>query len=154
MEPMGDLKKAYQSSLIINIGIVAGLVIYAVIVEIIKSKFAPFEGFVDFEQMALLRYIFYGLAVLQIFIIRFLRGALLRASPSDNSKTLVIKLSRASFATAALCELPAVFGLVLFFLGGHSRDFYLLLALSFVLVFLYFPRYRNWEEWIKTCNEI
>ena len=153
MEPMEDLKKAYQTALIINIGIIFGLVIYAVLVEILKSKFAPFEGFVDFKQITILRYVFYGLGILQIFIIRVLRGALLRASASDDSKTLIIKLSRASIATAVLCELPAVFGIVLFLMGGHSRDFYLMLGLSFILVFLYFPRYRNWEEWIKTMKK-
>ena len=153
MEPMEDLKKAYQTSLIINSGIIAGLVIYAVVVELLKSRYDPFEGFVDFAQIAFLRYLFYGLAIMQIFIIRVLRGALLRVSQSDDSKTLIVKLSRTSIATAALCELPAVFGIVLFLLGGHSRDFYLLLGLSFVLVFLYFPRYRNWEEWIKTSQQ-
>lgn len=150
MEPMDDLKKAYQTSLIINIGVIFGLAIYAGIIEFLKSRDDPFEGFVDFQQIATLRYIFYGLAVLQIFVIRVLRGTVLRASASDDSKSLIIKLSRASIATAILCELPAVFGIVLFLMGGQSRDFYLMLGLSCILVFLYFPRYRNWEEWIKT----
>ena len=150
MEPMDDLKKAYQTSLIINIGIIFGLVIYAVIIELMKSRYDSFEGFVDFEKITILRYVFYGLAILQIFFIRVLRGVFLRASASDDSKTLIIKLSRASIATAVFCELPAVFGLVLFFVGGHTRDFYLMVGVSFILVFLYFPRFRNWEEWVKT----
>ncbi|UCC40761.1 MAG: hypothetical protein JSV96_04765 [Candidatus Aminicenantes bacterium] len=154
MEHMDDLKRAYKTSLIINSGIIAGFVIYAVIIEFLKSRYNPFEGFVDLAQIAFLRYILYGLAILLIFIVRVLRGTLLRTSPSDDAKTLITKLSRASIATAALCEVPVVFGLVLFLIGGHSRDFYLLLGLSFIIVFLYFPRYRNWEEWLRIKKEI
>ena len=153
MNPADDLKKAYQTSLMINIGVIGALIIYAVIVEILKSKLAPFGGFVNFGQIAILRYIFYGIAILQIFVIRILRGTFLRASASDDPKTFIIKLSRASIATAVLCELPAVLGIVLFLMRGHSRDFYLMLGLSFFLVFLYFPRYGNWEEWIKTMTK-
>jgi hypothetical protein len=44
----------------------------------------------------------------------------------------------------------AIMGLILFLLSGLRRDFYLLLVLSFIFVFLFFPRYSNWEEWVRS----
>jgi uncharacterized membrane protein YbhN (UPF0104 family) len=41
-------------------------------------------------------------------------------------------------------------GLVLFFLSGRAQDFYVLLIVSVILFVMYFPRYVNWEEWIKS----
>jgi hypothetical protein len=54
-----------------------------------------------------------------------------------------------SMISAALCEVPVILGWVLFFLSGNVRDFYILLFISLVLFVLYFPRFSNWEEWIK-----
>lgn len=145
---MSDLRKAFQIASLINIAIVGSLVIYAVIVEIIRRQFEHFISFVDSSEFAKLRYVLYGVAIFNVFIIRIFRGMLLKKSPSDDSKALRIKLLRNSILTAALCEVPAIFGLVLFFIAGSVRDFYYLSFVSLILVFLYFPRYRNWEGWV------
>ena len=154
MESRDDLRKIFQTSIKINGAILVTLIIYAVIVEIIKSQYTPFRGFVDSIDMTLLRYVFYGLALFQIIIIKFIRGILLPKEASEDLKSIFIKLNKTSIITATLCEVPTIFGLALFLLGGYSRDFYLLLILSFFLSFLYFPRYRNWEEWIKANAKI
>ena len=44
--------------------------------------------------------------------------------------------------------MPAIIGLVLFFLGGLYKDFYVLLFVSLVLIFMYFPRLKNWEAYL------
>ncbi|MFW6137276.1 MAG: hypothetical protein ACOC5U_04280, partial [Candidatus Aminicenantaceae bacterium] len=47
--------------------------------------------------------------------------------------------------TAALCEIPALLGLMFFLLTGTSRDFYFLLILSVILFFMYFPKKIQWQ---------
>lgn len=154
MESRDDLKKIFQTAVILNGAIFATLFIYAVIVEIIKSQYAPFKGFLSSVDINLLRYIFYGLAIFLILVINYLRGILLPKEKSEELKSIFTKLYKTSIFTALLCEAPAIFGLVLFLLGGYSRDFYMLLILSSFFVFLYFPRYRNWQEWVKTHTKV
>ncbi len=145
---MNDLKRAYQVASLVHISILATLVIYVFVVEIIKARLEHFLSFVDPSAFTNLRYALYAVAVLDVVLIRFSRGMVLRKRASDDRNTLRSKLMRSAILTAALCEVPAIFGLVLFFVAGSVRDFYYLSLVSLILVFLYFPRYRNWEEWI------
>ena len=146
---MNDLKIAYRFSVIIGGAIIASLFIYVVVIEFIKSQFRPFSGFAHLYNVGTIRYIFYGLAIVQVIVIRLLRGFLLRKTPEDDLKTLIGKLQKTSLLTSALCEGPAIYGLVLFLLSGYSMDFYVLLFVSLVLMFMYFPKYHQWEAWLK-----
>lgn len=40
-------------------------------------------------------------------------------------------------------------GLLLFLMAGSRSDLYGFLALSVVLQAIYFPRYGQWEQWIR-----
>lgn len=150
---MDNLKKAHQIAFTLNAAIIGTLIIYAIVIEIIRRQFAPFEGFAEISDISVLRYIFYGIVVIIIFIIRFLRNLTFRKSSSADTQILIRKLLRSAVITAALCEVPALLGLILFLLVGSIRDFYQLAGLSFILVFLHFPRYGNWEAWIKNSNK-
>lgn len=146
---MSDLRKGYKISVIISGAMIASLFIYVLVVEFIKARHEPFLGFVRLQDKVLLRYVFYGLSVVIVLILRMFRGILLRKSPTDDALTLINKLQRTSILTSALCEGPSLFGLILFLLGGFSRDFYLLSFVSLVLLFMYFPRYKNWQGWLN-----
>lgn len=135
--------------MIINAAIVASLVIYAVVVEIMKARFYPFEGLIDNFDFVPFRYVLYVLAIANPIVIVQIRKALLKKASFDDRRNAIQRLSRTSVITAAFCETPAIMGLVLFLLSGLRRDFYILLALSFIFVFLFFPRYSNWEEWVR-----
>lgn len=150
---MNDLKKAHQMALTLNAAIIGSLIIYAIVFEIIRRKFAPFTGFGGISDMTLIRYLFYGIVVVNIFVIRFLRNMIVRKSSTDDIQSLIRKLLRSAVITAALCEVPALLGLLIFLLAGSIRDFYQLAGLSFILVFLHFPRYGNWEAWVKDVDK-
>jgi hypothetical protein len=51
--------------------------------------------------------------------------------------------------TYALCESIAIYGLILFLIGGRRFDFYSLVILSLIFFAVTFPRYAQWEEWLK-----
>lgn len=144
---MDNLKRAYRTSVIIHNAVIASLFIYIILAEMIRRQFEPFEGFVNGFDFPLLRYALYVLALVQLVVIIKIRGILLKKGSIDDMEDVISKLSRTSIVTSALCEVPAIYGLILFLLGGSSRDFYILLIWSGVLFFLCFPRYSNWEKW-------
>ncbi len=147
---MKDLKRAHQMSAIMYIAFMVSLGIYVVVVEILHANFKDFQRVVESHELSWIRYVFYGLALAQIFIIRLIRKTLTKGLKSTKIEALIAHLNKISILTAAFCEAPAIFGLVLFFLRGDLRDFYVLTAMSFVFFFLYFPRYSNWEEWVTS----
>ena len=152
MERPDDLKKVFKNTVIICAAIMATLPVYLLMVEIIKANQKPFLGYVDVFNTSTLRFFFYALAVIQVIIIRVLRGFLLRKPPSASTKTLISRLYTTSILIFALCEVPVLFGLVLFFMSGFYRDFYVLLFVSFFLMFMFFPKYNNWADWLKGSN--
>lgn len=153
MNQTEGLKKTYNVAFKINVAVIGTLILYAVVIEVMRRQLAPFQGLTEISNVTLLRYILYGIAILNIFLIRVMRGLLLRKPSSEEFKLLNFKLLQTSFVTAALCEIPAILGLILFFLIGSIRDYYQLAGVSFILVFLHFPRYGNWEAWIKNTDK-
>ena len=139
--------KTFKSASIICGAMMASLLIYAVAVEIFRARFEGYFGLARFEDIRMLRYLFYMIGALEIIVIRIVRGLVLRKKIADDSRSLIQKLMRTSLISVSLSEVPALLGLVLFFLTGQTRDFFILLTVSFLLIFMFFPRRRNWEEW-------
>jgi hypothetical protein len=150
MENVGEeLKNAHRAASFIGIAIIASLFVFLVVVEVLRAAMGPFRGFVSLPGIATLRYVFYGLAVIEVLATRMLQGLLLRRAPGDDARATVLKLARTAVVTLSLSEVPALLGLVLFLLGGLNKDFYALLAVSLVLAFMYFPRLGSWEDWVE-----
>lgn len=150
MENVGEeLKSAHRAASFIGIAIIASLFVFLVVVEVLRAAMGPFRGFVSLPGIATLRYVFYGLAVIEVLATRMLQGLLLRRAPGDDARATVLKLARTAVVTLSLSEVPALLGLVLFLLGGLNKDFYALLAVSLVLAFMYFPRLGSWEDWVE-----
>lgn len=93
--------------------------------------------------------LFYALSIIHVFLLRIVRGLLFKKLPINNRQMLISKLEQASIISVVLSEGPALYGLVFFFLSGMSRDFYLLLLVSGIILFMYFPRFKNWQYWLK-----
>jgi|WetSurMetagenome_2_1015567.scaffolds.fasta_scaffold547717_2 hypothetical protein len=148
-DSMEEMRRIHRTSAIIGIGVVVFLFILLVAEEIIRARLKPFLGLAAIPDLGRLRYLFYGLAVLEVVLIRVLQGLLLRRSPGDTFKTTLQKLFRTALVTVCLSEVPGVLGFLLFVLGGFNRDFYALLGVSVILVFMYFPRLRSWRDWIE-----
>ncbi len=149
MEQPAEFNRFLKTSVLVGISILVSLVIYLALGEFIRSQFRPFRGFVSLEAVQTVRYAFFAGAIAAVVLIRILRPLLLKKGPEATGATAVLKLHRTSLFTLALSETPAVLGLVLFLLSGLNVDFYILLLVSFVLVFMYFPRRSHWEEWLR-----
>jgi F0F1-type ATP synthase membrane subunit c/vacuolar-type H+-ATPase subunit K len=100
-------------------------------------------------------FIFIGISVVLFFMIRIVNAAMLgsggeRTGPAAAENPAAIqKLQAAAMVTFALCEVPAVIGLVLYFIGGNMTNFYLFLMISLFCFAAYFPRFSQWEEWYR-----
>jgi len=149
MEDLSGLRKAYRTSSLVGAAVIASLFLYAVVVEVGRAWLKPFLGFARVENALVLRYAFYAAAIVIVISSRILNSLILRKSRQDDPKAIIRKLSLAAIVSMALGEGPAVMGLALFLLGGFSRDFYMLLIVSLFLEFRYFPRLRNWENYLK-----
>ena len=186
---MEELKRAYQQVRIISIALIVGLFVYVIVVEVIRKKMAPFEGFSPFSSDYFLRYVLFACAISMFLAIKVIRKRMLSdetrrlsstsslqpPSPSKAPKSYSLFAPKPSSASSslssshrislfsppvqrlvsftiislALSEAVAIYGLVIFLINGSSLDFYLFLALSFVFIIVHFPRYSQWEDWIK-----
>jgi len=161
MEPnsTADLEKAYKARVIIGAAMIGVLLIYTGIVEFIRAQNSPAEVFTPApgpDVLALLRYVFLGIAAVEFLVIQFLRKVMLSADsparqalPSGSFVPETQKLITVSVVTFALCESVAVYGLVLFLIGKNASDFYLFLLISVFYFAIFFPRYGAWEEWVQ-----
>ena len=142
-----DLETAYRNAAIICGAMAASTVLYALVVAVISVFQAPFEGFAPGAQPLILRSALWTTALVEAGSIGLVRRALLARSRSEGAAEQARRLITTAVVVAALAEVPAILGLVLFMLRGLCGDFYALFALSLALQAIYFPRLDGWREW-------
>ncbi|HTY77796.1 MAG TPA: hypothetical protein VMI34_08265 [Candidatus Bathyarchaeia archaeon] len=141
------LETAYRNAAITCGAILVSTLLYPVAVVIVTLSQAPFEGFAGQVLPAGVRVALWVAAAAVAGLIGMLRRALLGRSPAGDAAAQARRLVSTSLTVAALAELPAVLGLVLFMLSGMRADFYALLVLSLALQTIYFPRLDGWRQW-------
>jgi len=147
-------RRAFKAASIVGFGMIASLALSLAAVEFVRSRLRPFLGFLSGTMAEgtrpVLRYAFFGAAVLCILLLRWINGRMLRkaAEAGDPAHALAV-LSRSNALLLALAETPSLLGLILFFLAGYNRDFYILLFASLCLFFMYFPRLKSWEDTLQ-----
>lgn len=148
IETSPRLSRMFRTALFVAAAVLAALPVYILAVEILKGRGVRLgPGLAAGTTANALRYGLYGAAVAAVILLRVLRGMIVRKRPGDSPDRLAQKLLQASILTSALSEVPALLGVVLFLVAGFYRDFYILLIVSLFLMFMFFPRYRNWSEW-------
>ncbi len=138
-----ELAQRYRTTTIIGVAMIAAVLGYVVVGEVIKRALAPFEGFSRFPGWETMRYVFWGIAVVDAFLIRILRNQVLTRPVTG------AKLQQASVVTYAMCESVVLFGFVLFVISGNSFDLYAFAVAALALFAIYFPRYEQWEELVR-----
>jgi len=141
-----QLRKSYLAAAVSAAGIIGAIVFYAVLVELLR-RLGHRPPLVPPAAYAA-KYALYILSAVSVFLVKPLAARLAGASPTPEAA--VKALTAQAIITAALCELPAVCGLILFLLTGYRADFYLLLVFSAGLEVYHFPRLARWEERLRT----
>lgn len=139
------LKRSYTAAALAAAGITAAIFIYAVLVEVLRR--GGFRPLVAPPAAYALKYALYMLGLAAIPLLRLAGRALdvKKEGPAGTVRNLVLL----AIMRAALSEVPAICGLILFILTGAYADFYLLLAFAAGLEIYYFPRLGAWEERIR-----
>ena len=141
------LQTAYRNAAITCGAMLASTLLYPVAAMIVSLSLAPFEGFVGETMPTGLRLALWMAAAVVAGLIGVVRRALLGRSPAGDTVGQTRRLVSTSITIAALAEVPAILGLVLFMLSGLRGDFYVLFLLSLVLQAVYFPRLDGWRQW-------
>jgi hypothetical protein len=149
MDIEDEIRTALKTVSLVGFSTVISLFLYLAIAEFIRARFRPFRGFAAVADVQPLRYLFFGGAIVAVILVRVLRHVLLKEPPGTVLKTALHRLQRVSLVTIVLAEVPAILGLILFLLAGLNIDLYILLLVSIVLVFMYFPRRASWEAWLR-----
>jgi len=147
IERSQSLSRMYRLALYVALAVLVALPVYVLIVEILKGRGIRLGPGLPAATAHALRLGLYGVAVAAVLLLRLLRGMIIRKKPDESPDRLAQKLLQASILTSALSEVPAVLGLVLYLAVGFYRDFYILLIVSLFLMFMFFPRYRDWTSW-------
>lgn len=160
---MDDLRKAYRIVVIIGLAMMASLLVYAAVVGILDKDPALIRSApaLSGSQVEIIKFALIGVTVVIFFVIRFVNASLLRMNggagnlpdprsrQSSGAPPEFGRLTTAAVITFALCESPAIFGLVLFFLGRNASDFHLFLLISLFYFAVHFPKFSQWEEWYR-----
>jgi hypothetical protein len=145
------LEKAYQTNRIISYALAASILVYAVIVEVFRFQNVNMN-LMPPPVLEKLSFIFVFLSFALYFIINYINKKLLIKTPADTQEKLLQKLTLANIVSLALSELPALFGFILFLGSGNPRDFYLLLIISVLLFYFFFPKFSFWSTWSRTTS--
>jgi hypothetical protein len=149
MENQPEWRTALRTAVFVHVAIVAAVFLYAVILEVLKATLRPMPRLAAGTNIQVLRYVFYGLAVVAVIAVRLVNRGMFHSRPGESFSEAIHRLSRTAILTSILCGAPAGLGLILVFLTGTVRDFYYLLFVSLILTFMYFPRSRTWTEILR-----
>ncbi len=152
-----ELKSSYGQAVFIWLDMVLAVFIYALAIEIMKRNSPILETISPFEAGGLPVFILSTFAVITFFLIKSIRNQILTSSgnPAGSKNPLspkVARLLKASLISNAICELVAIYGLLLFLLTKNPFDFYILMVLALIYFAFSFPRYTQWEEWIQEAE--
>ncbi|GEM_PF-1079098 len=144
-----DIKKAYRVAMITSASLLFSMVFYVIIVEIMALQEQAMAREAS-ATVSFVRWLFIAVVAGIGIGIRYIRSAMLRFDSSLSVGKRVGKLFKTTILVTALCEVPAILGMMLFFIGGNRWDFYPFLFFSALLIVLYFPRFHYWTDFAGT----
>ncbi len=150
MEPKDEIGRFLRPASLVSAVIVASLAVYLALVLVVQMALRPFSGLARISGMRLIHDgAYYATAAIGLLLLLLLRPRLFKKKAGEDVGSALLRLQKATLLTMILSEVPALFGLVLFLVGGNAVDFYLLFFASIVLAFIHFPRRGAWEDWLK-----
>ena len=142
-----QLSQAYRAMVILAVAMIASVLIYAGIVELLP-RLAPSNGAsVEAGTVDLLRQVFRGLALVNFLALSWLSGR--ARKPVGEPLVRLARLKTLTTVGLALAESIALYGLVLFVLSRDSVDFYYLFLVSLLSFIVVFPRHDRWRETLR-----
>ena len=120
LEPTTNLEAAYRRSLKFSLLVFVDILIFALIVEGLRLWRTPFYGFAEFSTVTV-RYIFYGLGLVLVFLFKGAANYPLKHKEAVDLPVALKQLQMSALIVYGLCEVVALFGLILFLLAGAHK---------------------------------
>ena len=147
--PLERIHAAQRQAAMITGAIASSLLAYVLIVEILRRAQPSAE---PVANAGMLRIVFFALAGMVIFTATVTKSLLLR-NPPPTPEARLGRLRSASVLSAALSEVPAVFGLCLFLTTRSRGDFYILLVVAAYMIARHFPQRAVWELYVRRGSD-
>lgn len=153
MDPVIEkkLRKMYNAAAALGVLFITSVFLYALIAEFIHDGYVKgyeFPKSTDDGNYTILRY-------LLMFVVSALCLALVKYfSQTEKFLSKAASPFQALLAQSvvinAICESPALVGLLLYLIAGNLWDPYIFGLISLILFALFFPRYNRWAAWIES----
>ncbi len=144
---MAALDQYLRTTRIVAVGMVAALIVYAGVVELLRTRLTSLPAPLPPATVRTLRRALLAVALGQAALIPTLRRALL--TPRPGAPAAGPRLQTVSIAVFAMCESVGVYGVVLFVLSRATIDFYPFFVLALGLFAVHFPRRERWDQWAR-----
>jgi hypothetical protein len=123
----------------------ASLATCLVLVEVVRRSRPVADAVPVLDQIRIALFV---VAAVVVFASTVVKSFMLRQAPPDPALRLA-RVRSATILAAAMAELPALLGLVLFILGGSQNDFYILAVVSLYMLVRHFPRREPWDAYVQ-----
>lgn len=154
-EQTAQMKKMHQMAAIIGAAMISSVFIYGFAAHLVLQNRVTEED-MPRPDLGLVRTLLIMLAAFSIPAARPLSQRILSVksagkTPADPQtfSLLLSKLLTSSIILYAISETSALLGLMLCIVSGNFFDYYPFAIFSLAGILLYFPRYAQWENWIK-----
>lgn len=145
-----DLKKVYRSTRKKSIFLIAMVFSNWLCVELVKVYGIPsiIPLVEDKMIIRIVRYFLIGYALLNVIMIRVRKYYLSRRKLEEylTRKGFIEHLGTSQYVTDCIGFSVSCLGMLLFFIGGRSLDFYPFMLVSLILLGAHYPRYSDWKE--------
>ena len=143
-----EIKKYHKLATIISYAVIGIVIIYAVTIEIFKNA-TGFTPLLEPQAALITKVASFFIAVSVFTVIKQISKAKLKPENNKTKEEFLQNMFFVDMIKAAIFEVPAFIGFILFFLAGAYAEFYVLSAFSIVLVILNFPKTANWTKELR-----
>jgi hypothetical protein len=151
-----EQERAFRSAWIIWIAMLGSLVVYVLLCHVLGEQIR--KGMESGFPLNLFRNALYVVVVIELGLIHFLRKFMLTLRPTESApqstqetesalqSPFAAKYLSAVIISLGLADSIAIYGVVLFFLGGDLQTFYTFIGISAVAMYAYRPRMDEIEQ--------
>ncbi len=144
-----EIKKYHKFACLISYAVIGIVIVYGVTIEIFKNAGTGFKPLLE-PQAAMIAMLVSFFIIASIFtVIKQISKARLKPENNKTAEEFLHNIFFVDMIKAAIFEVPAFTGFILFFLAGAYMEFYVLAAFSVVLVISNFPKIENWNKQLK-----
>jgi len=153
MDPVIErkLRKMYNTAAALGVLFITPVFLYALIAEFIHDGYVKgyeFPMAADDGTYTILRYLLmFVVSALCLGLVKYFSEIeVFRSKAASPFQALLAQ----SVVINAICESPALAGLLLYLIAGNLWDPYIFGLMSLILFALFFPRYNRWAAWIES----